>query len=140
MSEIKRGQRLSITRLQLKSDSVQKWKDSTLSLRLGEIAISYDYDDALSVKSNFKMKIGQGDKTWSQISDYVGVLDTAQIEQIHYALSDVFIDHDAAYSMISAEIARQLSGDWIKREEFTTDYIQPGENAWLLDCGNAIAP
>ena len=65
MSEIKMGQRLSITRLQLKSDTTRKWQDSSLSLRLGEIAISYDYDETLSVKSNFRMKIGRGDKTWS---------------------------------------------------------------------------
>ena len=139
MSEIKMGQRLSITRLQLKSDTTRKWQDSSLSLRLGEIAISYDYDETLSVKSNFKMKIGRGDKTWSQIHDYVGMLDDAQIDKIYAALSNVFIDEDAAYSMISAEVQRQLTG-YVLKNEFTTDYIRPGEKAWLLDCGDSRQP
>ena len=139
MSEIKMGQRLSITRLQLKSDTTRKWQDSSLSLRLGEIAISYDYDETLSVKSNFKMKIGRGDKTWSQIHDYVGMLDAAQIDKIYAALSNVFIDEDAAYSMISTEVQRQLTG-YVLKNEFTTDYIRPGEKAWLLDCGDSCQP
>ena len=139
MSEIKIGQRLSITRLQLKSDTTRKWQDSSLSLRLGEIAISYDYDETLSVKSNFKMKIGRGDKTWSQIHDYVGMLDGAQIDKIYAALSNVFIDKDAAYSMISTEVQRQLTG-YVLKNEFTTDYIRPGEKGWLLDCGDSRQP
>ena len=139
MSEIKMGQRLSITRLQLKSDTTRKWQDSSLSLRLGEIAISYDYDETLSVKSNFKMKIGRGDKTWSQIHDYVGMLDDGQIDKIYAALSNVFIDEDAAYSMISTEVQRQLTG-YVLKNEFTTDYIKPGEKAWLLDCGDSHQP
>ena len=139
MSEIKMGQRLSITRLQLKSDTTRKWQDSSLSLRLGEIAISYDYDETLSVKSNFKMKIGRGDKTWSQIHDYVGMLDNGQIDKIYAALSNVFIDEDAAYSMISTEVQRQLTG-YVLKNAFTTDYIEPGEKAWLLDCGDSHQP
>lgn len=139
MSEIKMGQRLSITRLQLKSDTTRKWQDSSLSLRLGEIAISYDYDETLSVKSNFKMKIGRGDKTWSQIHDYVGMLDDEQIDKIYAALSNVFIDEDAAYSMISTEVQRQLTG-YVLKNEFTTDYIKPGEKVWLLDCGDSHQP
>ncbi len=139
MSEIKMGQRLSITRLQLKSDTTRKWQDSSLSLRLGEIAISYDYDETLSVKSNFKMKIGRGDKTWSQINDYVGMLDASQIDKIYAALSNVFIDEDAAYSMISTEVQRQLTG-YVLKNEFTTDNIRPGEKVWLLDCGDSRQP
>ena len=39
--------------------------------------------------------------------------------------------------MISAEVRRQLTKDYVLAEDFTTDNIQIGNSAWLLSCGNA---
>ena len=39
--------------------------------------------------------------------------------------------------MISAEVRRQLTKDYVLTENFTTDNIQIGNSAWLLSCGNS---
>ena len=39
--------------------------------------------------------------------------------------------------MISAEVRRQLAGNYVLTENFTTDNIQIGNSTWLLSCGNA---
>ena len=140
MSEINTqlsSQRLH-TRIRLKTDSVSNWQQSQLSLYLGEIAISYQLsDDALSTKYDFKVKIGDGKRVWSEIPYFLGDITPEGISNISAQLSSVFVNNEKAAQMISAEIKRQLPGDYVLTENFTTDNIQTGNSTWLLSCGNA---
>ena len=140
MSEINTqlsSQRLH-TRIRLKTDSVSNWQQSQLSLYLGEIAISYQLsDDALSTRYDFKVKIGDGNHVWSEIPYFLGDITPEGISNISAQLSSVFVNNEKAAQMISAEIKRQLPGDYVLTENFTTDNIQTGNSTWLLSCGNA---
>lgn len=140
MSEINTqlsSQRLH-TRIRLKTDSVSNWQQSQLSLYLGEIAISYQLsDDALSTKYDFKAKIGDGKHKWNEIPYFLGDITPESISSISAQLSAVFINNEKATQLISAEVRRQLTKDYVLAEDFTTDNIQIGNSAWLLSCGNA---
>ena len=140
MSEINTqlsSQRLH-TRIRLKTDSVSNWQQSQLSLYLGEIAISYQLsDDTLSTKYDFKAKIGDGKHKWNEIPYFLGDITSGSISSISAQLSSVFINNEKAAQMISAEVKRQLTGNYVLTENFTTDNIQIGNSAWLLSCGNA---
>ena len=126
------------TRIRLKSDSVSNWQRSQLSLYLGEIAISYQLsDDALSTKYCFKAKIGDGKHKWNEIPYFLGDITPESISGISAQLSNVFINNEKAAQMISAEVKKQLTGNYVLTENFTTDNIQIGNSAWLLSCGNS---
>ena len=140
MSEINTqlsSQRLH-TRIRLKTDSVSNWQQSQLSLYLGEIAISYQLsDDTLSTKYDFKAKVGDGKHKWNEIPYFLDDITPESISSISAQLSSVFINNEKAAQMISAEVRRQLTKDYVLAEDFTTDNIQIGNSAWLLSCGNA---
>lgn len=140
MSEINTqlsSQRLH-TRIRLKTDSVSNWQRSQLSLYLGEIAISYQLsDDALSTKYSFKAKIGDGKHKWNEIPYFLGDITPESLSSISAQLSNVFMNNDKAAQMISAEVKRQLTGNYVLTENFTTDNIQIGNSVWLLSCGNS---
>ena len=126
------------TRIRLKSDSVSNWQRSQLSLYLGEIAISYQLsDDALSTKYDFKAKVGDGKHKWNEIPYFLDDITPESISSISAQLSSVFINNEKAAQLISAEVRRQLTKDYVLAEDFTTDNIQIGNSAWLLSCGNA---
>ena len=126
------------TRIKLRTDSVSNWQRSQLSLYLGEIAISYQLsNDALSTKYDFKAKIGDGKHIWNEIPYFLGDITPESLSSISAQLSDVFINNEKAAQMISAEVKRQLTGNYVLTENFTTDNIQIGNSAWLLSCGNA---
>ena len=126
------------TRIRLKTDSVSNWQQSQLSLYLGEIAISYQLsDDALNTKYDFKVKIGDGKHKWNEIPYFLGDITPESISNISSQLSSVFINNEKAAQMISAEVKRQLTGNYVLTENFTTDNIQIGNSAWLLSCGNS---
>ena len=126
------------TRIRLKSDSVSNWQQSQLSLYLGEIAISYQLsNDALSTKYDFKAKIGDGKHIWNEIPYFLGDITPESLSSISAQLSDVFINNEKAAQLISAEVKRQLTGNYVLTENFTTDNIQIGNSVWLLSCGNA---
>ena len=126
------------TRIRLKTDSVSNWQQSQLSLYLGEIAISYQLsDDTLSTKYDFKAKVGDGKHKWNEIPYFLGDITPESISSISAQLSAVFINNEKAAQMISAEVRRQLTKDYVLAEDFTTDNIQIGNSAWLLSCGNA---
>ena len=126
------------TRIRLKSDSVSNWQRSQLSLYLGEIAISYQLsDDALSTKYDFKTKIGDGKHKWNEIPYFLGDITPESLSSISAQLSNVFMNNEKAAQMISAEVKRQLTGNYVLTENFTTDNIQIGNSAWLLSCGNS---
>ena len=140
MSEINTqlsSQRLH-TRIRLKTDSVSNWQQSQLSLYLGEIAISYQLsDDTLSTKDDFKAKSGDGKHKWNEIPYFLDDITPESISSISAQLSAVFINNEKATQLISAEVRRQLTKDYVLAEDFTTDNIQIGNSAWLLSCGNA---
>lgn len=126
------------TRIKLRTDSVSNWQRSQLSLYLGEIAISYQLsNDALSTKYDFKAKIGDGKHVWNEIPYFLGDITPESLSSISAQLSDVFINNEKAAQMISAEVKRQLTGNYVLTENFTTDNIQIGNSVWLLSCGNA---
>ena len=126
------------TRIKLRTDSVSNWQRSQLSLYLGEIAISYQLsNDALSTKYDFKAKIGDGKHIWNEIPYFLGDITPESLSSISAQLSDVFINNEKAAQMISAEVKRQLTGNYVLTENFTTDNIQIGNSTWLLSCGNA---
>lgn len=126
------------TRIKLRTDSVSNWQRSQLSLYLGEIAISYQLsNDALSTKYDFKAKIGDGKHVWNEIPYFLGDITPESLSSISAQLSDVFINNEKAAQMISAEVKRQLTGNYVLTENFTTDNIQIGNSIWLLSCGNA---
>lgn len=126
------------TRIRLKTDSVSNWQQSQLSLYLGEIAISYQLsNDVLSAKYDFKAKIGDGKHKWNEIPYFLGDITPESISNISAQLSSVFINNEKAAQMISAEVKRQLTGNYVLTENFTTDNIQTGNSVWLLSCGNA---
>ena len=126
------------TRIKLRTDSVSNWQRSQLSLYLGEIAISYQLsNDALSTKYDFKAKIGDGKHVWNEIPYFLGDITPESLSSISTQLSDVFINNEKAAQLISAEVKRQLTGNYVLTENFTTDNIQIGNSIWLLSCGNA---
>ena len=126
------------TRIKLRTDSVSNWQRSQLSLYLGEIAISYQLsNDALSTKYDFKAKIGDGKHIWNEIPYFLGDITPESLSSISAQLSDVFINNEKAAQLISAEVKRQLTGNYVLTENFTTDNIQIGNSTWLLSCGNA---
>ena len=126
------------TRIKLRTDSVSNWQRSQLSLYLGEIAISYQLsDDALSTKYDFKAKVGDGKHKWNEIPYFLGDITPENLSNISSQLSDVFMNNEKAAQMISAEVKRQLTGDYVLTENFTTDNIQIGKSVWLLSGGNA---
>lgn len=126
------------TRIKLRTDSVSNWQRSQLSLYLGEIAISYRLsNDTLSTKYDFKAKIGDGKHIWNEIPYFLGDITPESLSSISAQLSDVFINNEKAAQMISAEVKRQLTGNYVLTENFTTDNIQIGNSVWLLSCGNA---
>ena len=126
------------TRIKLRTDSVSNWQRSQLSLYLGEIAISYQLsNDVLSTKYDFKAKIGDGKHIWNEIPYFLGDITPENLSNISAQLSDVFINNEKAAQMISAEVKRQLTGNYVLTEDFTTDNIQIGNSVWLLSCGNA---
>ena len=126
------------TRIKLRTDSVSNWQRSQLSLYLGEIAISYRLsNDTLSTKYDFKAKIGDGKHIWNEIPYFLGDITPESLSSISAQLSDVFINNEKAAQMISAEVKRQLTGNYVLTENFTTDNIQIGNSSWLLSCGNA---
>ena len=126
------------TRIKLRTDSVSNWQRSQLSLYLGEIAISYQLsNDALSTKYDFKAKIGDGKHIWNEIPYFLGDITHESLSSISAQLSDVFINNEKAAQLISAEVKRQLTGNYVLTENFTTDNIQIGNSVWLLSCGNA---
>ena len=126
------------TRIKLRTDSVSNWQRSQLSLYLGEIAISYQLsNDALSTKYDFKAKIGDGKHVWNEIPYFLGDITPESLSSISAQLSDVFINNEKAAQLISAEVKRQLTGNYVLTENFTTDNIQIGNSVWLLSCGNA---
>ena len=126
------------TRIKLRTDSVSNWQRSQLSLYLGEIAISYQLsNDALSTKYDFKAKIGDGKHIWNEIPYFLGDITPESLSSISTQLSDVFINNEKAAQLISAEVKRQLTGNYVLTENFTTDNIQIGNSVWLLSCGNA---
>ena len=126
------------TRIKLRTDSVSNWQRSQLSLYLGEIAISYRLsNDTLSTKYDFKAKIGDGKHIWNEIPYFLGDITPESLSSISAQLSDVFINNEKAAQMISAEVKRQLTGNYVLTENFTTDNIQIGNSTWLLSCGNA---
>ena len=126
------------TRIKLRTDSVSNWQRSQLSLYLGEIAISYQLsNDVLSTKYDFKAKIGDGKHIWNEIPYFLGDITPESLSSISAQLSDVFINNEKAAQMISAEVKRQLTGNYVLTENFTTDNIQIGNSVWLLSCGNA---
>ena len=126
------------TRIKLRTDSVSNWQRSQLSLYLGEIAISYQLsNDTLSTKYDFKAKIGDGKHVWNEIPYFLGDITPESLSSISTQLSDVFINNEKAAQLISAEVKRQLTGNYVLTENFTTDNIQIGNSVWLLSCGNA---
>ena len=126
------------TRIKLKTDSVSNWQQSQLCLYLGEIAISYQLsNDTLSTKYDFKAKIGDGKHIWNEIPYFLGDITPENLSNISAQLSDVFMNNEKAAQMISAEVKRQLTGDYVLTENFTTDNIQIGKSVWLLSGGNA---
>lgn len=126
------------TRIKLRTDSVSNWQRSQLSLYLGEIAISYRLsNDTLSTKYDFKAKIGDGKHIWNEIPYFLGDITPESLSSISTQLSDVFINNEKAAQLISAEVKRQLTGNYVLTENFTTDNIQIGNSVWLLSCGNA---
>ena len=126
------------TIIKLRTDSVSNWQRSQLSLYLGEIAISYQLsDDALSTKYDFKAKIGDGKHKWNEIPYFLGDITSESLSSISAQLSNVFMNNEKAAQMISAEVKRQLTGNYVLTENFTTDNIQIGNSVWLLSCGNA---
>ena len=126
------------TRIKLRTDSVSNWQRSQLSLYLGEIAISYRLsNDTLSTKYDFKAKIGDGKHIWNEIPYFLGDITPESLSSISTQLSDVFINNEKAAQLISAEVKRQLTGNYVLTENFTTDNIQIGNSTWLLSCGNA---
>ena len=126
------------TRIKLRTDSVSNWQQSQLSLYLGEIAISYQLsNDALSTKYDFKAKIGDGKHIWNEIPYFLGDITPESLSSISAQLSDVFMNNEKAAQLISAEVKRQLTGNYVLTENFTTDNIQIGNSVWLLSCGNA---
>ena len=126
------------TRIKLRTDSVSNWQRSQLSLYLGEIAISYQLsNDTLSTKYDFKAKIGDGKHIWNEIPYFLGDITPESLSSISTQLSDVFINNEKAAQLISAEVKRQLTGNYVLTENFTTDNIQIGNSVWLLSCGNA---
>ena len=126
------------TIIKLRTDSVSNWQRSQLSLYLGEIAISYQLsNDALSTKYDFKAKIGDGKHIWNEIPYFLGDITPESLSSISAQLSDVFMNNEKAAQLISAEVKRQLTGNYVLTENFTTDNIQIGNSVWLLSCGNA---
>ena len=126
------------TRIKLRTDSVSNWQRSQLSLYLGEIAISYKLsNDVLSTKYDFKAKIGDGKHIWNEIPYFLGDITPESLSSISTQLSDVFMNNEKAAQLISAEVKRQLTGNYVLTENFTTDNIQIGNSVWLLSCGNA---
>lgn len=51
------------TRIILKNDELSNWNESSLVLKPGEIALARRED------GSYEMRIGQGDKTWSQLGN-----------------------------------------------------------------------
>ena len=51
------------TRVLLRNDELSNWADSTLVLGAGEIAL------ARRTAGSYEMRIGKGDKTWSELGD-----------------------------------------------------------------------
>ena len=74
---------------------------------------------------------------WNEIPYFLGDITPESISNISAQLSSVFINNEKAAQMISAEVKRQLTGNYVLTENFTTDNIQIGNSTWLLSCGNA---
>lgn len=51
------------TRVLLRNDELSNWAESTLVLGAGEIALARRTD------GSYEMRIGKGDKTWSELGD-----------------------------------------------------------------------
>ena len=51
------------TRVLLRNDELSNWAESTLVLGAGEIAL------ARRIDGSYEMRIGKGDKTWSELGD-----------------------------------------------------------------------
>lgn len=75
------------TRLQLKHDTLENWEKSELSLALGEVAFAQLSD------GSFQMRVGVGDKKWSELSASPIKWSADQIEGLTDAMSQLSTTH-----------------------------------------------
>ena len=81
------------TRLQLKHDTLENWEKSELSLALGEVAFAQLQD------GSFQMRVGVGDKKWSELSASPIKWSADQIEGLTDAMSQLSTTHYEVYSL-----------------------------------------
>ncbi len=75
------------TRLQLKHDTLENWEKSELTLALGEVAFAQLSD------GSFQMRVGVGDKKWSELSASPIKWSADQIEGLTDAMSQLSTTH-----------------------------------------------
>lgn len=75
------------TRIILKNDDLSNWQGSNLSLHAGEIAL------ALREDGSYEMKIGTGDKTWSQLTGTNFVISADQVLGLQQSIAELSTSH-----------------------------------------------
>lgn len=131
------------TRLQLRHDVLSAWEKSTDKLFAGEIAFAENTD------GTFTMKVGDGDKTWSQLSASPIVWTADQIIGLTDAISELSTTH---YEKATREELNALSvscknGDTgvVKKEigdgiySYTAYVFDGALSAWKAMDGNYSA-
>lgn len=130
------------TRIILKNDELSNWNKSGLVLKPGEIALARRED------GSYEMRIGQGDKTWSQLgnqnfmlsaSQVIGLEDSmAQLSTSHYEVSNLD-ELTGTYSNGDTAVVKTSMGqDSEENDLFSyTAYVYDGSlSAWKAMDGN----
>lgn len=134
------------TRIALKIDSLDNWKQSTLPLLNGEAAISYEIDEETGKKKHVQIKIGTTDpygnlQLWKDLPFIEISLTEYNIQEIKEALSNYFdtiqaLSHNMTSIIDDVEDLKQKYSV-LSQDATNTDTINFGTLGWYLDCGKA---
>ena len=132
------------TRVLLRNDELSNWADSTLVLGAGEIALARRTD------GSYEMRIGKGDKTWSQLGDQNLMLSASQIIGLEDSISQLSTSHyevgsldelTATYNNDDTAVVKSLiagSGETAKYS-YTAYVYDSSLTAWKAMDGNYSA-
>lgn len=109
------------TRIILKNDDLSNWQGSNLSLHAGEIAL------ALREDGSYEMKIGTGDKTWSQLTGTNFVISADQVLGLQQSIAELSTSHYEVTSI--AGISLTGGGNYNNGDTAVVKTLIAGEGA-----------
>ena len=132
------------TRVLLRNDELSNWIESTLALGAGEIALARRPD------GSYEMRIGKGDKTWSQLGDQNFMLSASQVIGLEDAMSQLSTSHyevgsldelTATYNNGDTAVVKALiAGSGSTAKYSYTAYVYDGSlSTWKAMDGNYSA-